>query len=378
MRLAPARAKVVVASTIALIAIGLAGTDVLAQPAKGPPVSTVGAARGAARELPALGPIQTVDQNDVGDPFVLPVPPGIDPPGGLPYSDVGPDGYASAPWTAASVAAARHDGWYVLFGTTDWVSNVPTAVSTDGVHWTQAPDALPALPSWAAPSISMTWAPAAVRDGSRWVLYFSTQESSSGLECIGRAVANRPAGPYVDDTRHPMLCQRSLGGSIDPSVVTSAGREFLVWKNDGNSSKQADSLWSEELSSDGLDVVGPVHRLLRASAPWTHGIIEAPAMVASSGGGYWLFYAGAGWDSNRYGTGLAHCATVAGPCADVQSRPYLATSANLVSPGGLDTFVGHDGRTWAVFTALVLVPSTWHPGRYYYNRVLDLAPLAPS
>jgi hypothetical protein len=34
----------------------------------------------------------------------------------------------------------------------------------------------------------------------------------------------------------------------------------------------------------------------------------------------------------------------------------------------------HDGRLWAVFTALVLVPSTRHPDRHYYNRVLDIAP----
>ena len=60
-------------------------------------------------------------------------------------------------------------GWYVLFGTTDWQANVPTAISTDGIHWTQAPDSLPALPQWAAPSISMTWAPAAQRTSAGWV-----------------------------------------------------------------------------------------------------------------------------------------------------------------------------------------------------------------
>ena len=345
-------------------------------------VLETGAVQAAGRSRPepvrnalTLGPIQTVDENDVGDPYILTVPPGVEPPGDLPYTDSGPDAYVSAPWTAADAAAATQNGWYVLFGTTDWQSNVPTAVSTDRVHWTQAPDALPILPSWAEPSISMTWAPAALHAGNLWILYFSTEDSSSKVECIGRAVSSQPAGPYVDSSSQPMLCEPSLGGSIDPSVVEQGGEHYLLWKNDGNSSGKRDYLWSQGLSHDGLKLAGKPRRLMGAAAPWTQGVIEAPAMVASSGGGYWLIYSGGGWDSSRYGTGLAHCASVGGPCGDVAKRPFLATSGSLVSPGGLDTFTGRDGRLWAAFTALVPVPSTWHPGRYYYNRVLDIAPI---
>ena len=189
----------------------------------------------AAQPRPRLGPIRTVDSNDVGDPFVLTVPAGIDPPGGLPFQVPGPDSYVSAPWTPATATAARAHGWYVLFGTTDWQENVPTAVSTDLVHWTQAPDALPVLPAWAAPTFSMTWAPAAIRQGASWVLYYSTEERRSQRECIGRAVSASPAGPYTDSFGGPLVCQRSTGGSIDPSVVAGpAGADYLVWKNDGN------------------------------------------------------------------------------------------------------------------------------------------------
>ena len=98
-------------------------------------------------------------------------------------------------------------------------------------------------------------------------------------------------------------------------------------------------------------------------------------MTAAEAGGYWLFYSAGHWDSDRYGTGLAWCKTVTGPCADTSSRPYLATTAGLVSPGGLDTFRALDGRPWVAFTALVATPSDWDPGRVYYNRVLDIAPV---
>jgi beta-xylosidase len=288
----------------------------------------------------------------------------------------GPDAYQSSPWTPATAASARAHGWYVLFGTTDWQANVPTAISADLVHWTQAPDALPVLPSWAAPSISMTWAPAARRTSAGWVLYYSTEEAASGRECIGRAVASSPAGPYSDRSRHPMLCQGNLGGSIDPSLIRSVGGDvFLAWKNDGNAAHLPDGIWAQQLTSDGLGLTGKPHRLLGVNEAWQKGVVEAPAMIAAAGGGYWLFYSGANWDSNTYGTGLAYCTAVIGPCVETSTHPFLATNPSVVSPGGLDTLTDAQGHLWAAFTALVRVPSTWHPGRYYYNRVLDIAPI---
>jgi beta-xylosidase len=317
-----------------------------------------------------------VDANDVGDPFILSVPAGVAPPTDVPFIGSGPDSYQSSPWSAATAAAADAHGWYVLFGTTDWQENVPTAISTDLVHWTQAPDALPDLPGWAKPSISMTWAPAALATSAGWVLFFSTEEAASKRECIGAAVASSPAGPYVDRSAEPMICQRSLGGSIDPSVIRAVGgAEYLVWKNNGNANATPDSIWAQQLSPDGLSLLGQPRRLISTDAAWEHGIVEAPAMVAASSGGYWLFYAGGDWNSNRYGTGLAFCVTVTGPCAETSSRPFLGTTKSVISPGGLDTVRAHNGQLWAAFTALVLVPSPWQPGRDYYNRVLDIAPV---
>jgi beta-xylosidase len=317
-----------------------------------------------------------VDQNDVGDPFILSVPPAVHPPADVPYVSPGRDTYESSPWTAATAATALSRGWYVLFGTTDWQGNVPTAISIDLVHWTQAPDSLPVLPSWAAPTVSMTWAPAAQKTTTGWVMYYSTEEAVSGLECIGRAISPSPAGAYTDRSTTPMVCQRDLGGSIDPSVIkTQSGATFLVWKNNGNAIQAADSVWVQQLTPDGLGLVGRLHRLLTAGQPWQNKIVEAPAMIPASAGGYWLFYSGGDWNSSTYGTGLAYCKTIGSPCVETSPKPFMATRSNLLSPGGLDTLTDIHGRHWAAFTALVLVPSTWHPGRYYYNRVLDMAPI---
>jgi hypothetical protein len=356
------------------VIVALAGTGPLGSTSAAPrPATDADTARLA---LPRLGPIRTVDQNDVGDPFVLAVPAGVRPPTDVPYVTTGYDAYQSAPWSAATAATAQAHGWYVLFGTTDWQGNVPTAISTDLVHWTQAPDALPVLPAWAVPTISMTWAPAALHTSAGWVLYFSTEAKRGHLECVGRAVSSSPAGPYTDRSSAPLVCQRRLGGSIDPSVIRDrSGTEFLIWKNNGNGGRQPDHIWAEALTATGLAVHGGPHLLLSASEAWTHGVIEAPAMIPASAGGYWLFYAGGAWNSDRYGTGLAHCASVLGPCRPTGPGPFLATTKTVVSPGTLDTVTAHDGRLWAVFTALIAVPAPWHPGHTYYNRVLDVAPI---
>ncbi len=294
---------------------------------------------------PGAGPMTAVDQNDVGDPFIL---------------------------TVSSGGATT----YYRFGTTDHSSNVPAATSSDLVHWSYLPDALPDPPAWAARTLWMTWAPATLRVAGGYVLYFTTQEALSGLQCIGRAWSSRPEGPYRDDSAGPLVCQRAEGGSIDASVVTTAsGAHSLLWKNDGNSSGLPDALWSQSLAGDGLAVSGPLHRLLGAGVAWEQGVVEGPAMVAASQGGYWLFFSGGNWRSEAYQTGLAWCPTVSGPCQETSDHPWLATSPDLLAPGGLEVFSDAQGHPWVALSSFVVVESTRHPGHFFHNRVLDVARL---
>jgi len=290
--------------------------------------------------VPTIGTAQVVDQNDVADPTIL---------------------------TVGST--------YYLFGTTDWQSNVPAATSTDLVHWQDAPDALPELPGWAAPSISMTWAPTVIETGGRYVMYDTTEEQASGRQCIGAATSTTPGGPYTDGSAQPFLCQRSLGGSIDPDVVRDAdGRLHLAWKSNGNCCGLPTALWEQDLSADGLHLLGSAHRLLGADQPWEAGNVEGPDLVAAAHG-WWLFYSGGDWRTATYATGIAWCPTLTGPCREVLTRPLLPSTPTMRTPSGLSTFVDARGRRWAAFTTTVLIPSRYRPGRFYDNRVLDVAPL---
>jgi hypothetical protein len=221
----------------------------------------------------------------------------------------------------------------------------------------------------------MTWAPAALQVGRSWVLYFSTQEASSGLECIGAAVASDPAGPYRDGSPTPLICQRALGGSIDPSVVPDApGGPALIWKSDGNANGAPVGIWEQQLSGNGLSFAGVPHHLLGTQEPWQHGIVEGPAMQADTHGGWWLFYSGGSWQSNTYATGVAWCAAVDGPCADTSTSPFLAGLPTAVSPGGLDTFRDAAGHLWASYSAFPDPPAN-PDAAMAENRVLEIAPI---
>ncbi|MHB1534091.1 MAG: glycoside hydrolase family 43 protein [Acidimicrobiales bacterium] len=265
---------------------------------------------------------------------------------------------------------------YIVFGTDDPPARVPTATSTDLIHWTSGPDAFPVLPSWAAPDPrdDSTWAPAVLAAGAgRFVLYVSVRDQRSGRECIAVATSAKPDGPYTNHSRSPLVCQVGLGGSIDPSVSRDRkGVLHLVWKSDGNAIGIVPELWQQALTPDGLGLSGSPHLLLRADLPWQGGIIEGPSLLAATRGGWWLFYSGNAYYRAAYGTGVAYCPKIDGPCRDIGPKPLLTTAAGQFSPGGLETFRSAHGRLMAAF-------ATWsrraRNGIFYCCRALSIAPV---
>ena len=147
------------------------------------------------------------------------------------------------------------DTWYLVHTNTGG-QNVPVLTSPDLVNWTPAGDALPTLPSWA--DTGRTWAPEIIALApDSYVLYYTAADHASGRECVGRAVATQPQGPYRDDSSSPLICPVPLGGAIDPSPYRDTdGSLWLLWKNDGNAIGADTWLWSQRLSDDGLRLVG--------------------------------------------------------------------------------------------------------------------------
>ena len=154
-------------------------------------------------------------------------------------------------------------GTYYAYATNGNGSNVQTATSKDLVHWTPGSDALPKLGT-----------------------------ASSGTQCIGRAIATAPQGPFVDSFAGALVCQKSDGGSIDPDAYGG----YLYWKNDGNS-------------------------------------IGRPTQIRD------LFYSGGSFNDDSYAVGYATCRGPLGPSADAPENPILETGCRAHGPGH-NTFAG--------------------------------------
>ena len=242
---------------------------------------------------------------------------------------------------------------YYAYATNGNGKQEQTATSKDLVHWKLGPDALPKLGSWDFPG--STWAPEVLARGhGTYVLYYT---ASSGTQCIGRAVASKPLGPFVDSFSGPLVCQKADGGSIDPDP--SGG--YLYWKNDGNSIGRLTRIWAQRLSADGLHLVGPRRAIEQnGNQVWEGGVVEGPEMIRHDGR-YYLFYSGGNFDDDSYAVGYATCSGPLGPCVDAPENPILKTGCRAHGPGH-NTFAG----SWILYHA-------WNPA--HSRRALWLSRL---
>jgi arabinan endo-1,5-alpha-L-arabinosidase len=139
------------------------------------------------------------------------------------------------------------DGFWYAYGTTDPLREgegarhlIPTARSTDLVHWTYVGDAFTALPGWAAPDAAL-WAPdIRYLDGTYHLYYVVTQTTVTGEpndNAIGVATAPTPTGPWTDSGGPVVGPRRGSSGdpgdfrwTYDPSQLTDRdGRRYLYY-----------------------------------------------------------------------------------------------------------------------------------------------------
>jgi hypothetical protein len=239
--------------------------------------------------------------------------------------------------------------------------------------------ALPVVPAWEQPDTQTS--PGVFFWGGRWLLYYDAAQdghaADTGWDCLSVATAATlsPGSPvFTDHSTQPLTCLGGLGGAIDPSpfVDPVTGRAYLVWKsNDGGSSQPA-YLWSQQLSSDGLSLVGSPQQLLAQDMtdfPFET-TIENPDMVYADGTYFLLFSTGI-WNSTSYSETYATCAGPTGPCAQFQPTPILSSYGSAAGPGGGSLFQDASG-------AWMIGYSAWQPGCTNYScggaRRLFVAP----
>ncbi|RMI12781.1 glycoside hydrolase family 43 protein [Cellulomonas triticagri] len=263
----------------------------------------------------------------------------------------------------------RADGAWYAYGTQGRLGTMPVLRSDDLVTWEVVGDGMPTLAPWTA--AGRHWAPEVVALGGRYLAYYTAMERETQQQCIGVAVADDPAGPFVDDAAVPLVCEHDEGGSIDASpFVDVDGTPSLLWKNDGNHVGVRSWIRVQRLGDDGLTLVGdgPVD-LVTHDQPWEGHLVEGPTVLVRDGR-YHLLYSANDYGSADYGVGWAVADALTGPWSKPSEEPLMRSSAEAAGPGH-GTVVTTPGGDWYVHHA-------WPPdavGAAYPGRQMWLTPL---
>ncbi len=246
------------------------------------------------------------------------------------------------------------------------VSSFYTTLSESEVQWANTPrDAMSTLPAWINRSRTEIWAPTVAKINNTYFMWFAARRTGAtdtfNDQCIGRATATSPMGPYTPSAA-PVYCglapdagsNRWGRGALDPDVFRDAsGSLYMVMAL----SRTQSNIGVVRLDATG-QVVGGVNAkptiLASQSLPWHDGTIDAalrsdaflenPSMIYEPRTkSYLLFYAAGQWYTSRYVTGFGRCSTPVGPCTLDTRAPFLKAGSNRSGVGGLTAFKDRAG-----------------------------------
>ncbi|CAG8941092.1 unnamed protein product [Penicillium salamii] len=239
------------------------------------------------------------------------------------------------------------DGKWYAFGTNGNGKRVQVARSDDFNTWTLLDvEALPTLASWETEIDH--WAPDVVMlDNGKYVMYYSG-EAKSDLRhhCVGTAVSDKPAGPYVPNET-PLSCRLDRGGSIDPAGFKDKdGSRYVVFKVDGNSKGHGGDcnngveplvgtpILLQKVGADGFTPVGEAVQILDRNTADNDGpLVEAPNLILH-GDTYFLFYSTHCFTDPKYDVRYATASSITGPYTKNNTPMISAANTGLLSPGG--------------------------------------------
>ena len=186
-------------------------------------------------------------------------------------------------------------------------------------------------------------------NGDEYILYYVARYKEAGRQCISYAVADSPAGPFVDPNDKPFICQLDEGGSIDPEPFVDAdGSLHLIWKSDANALNR--SLSTASAGDDGRTCWvnrSSATRDQDGSARWSRiqrrcKTVSPICSTRATGGG-------------NYALGFAICDGPSGPCQKPLDEPFFSLPTSRIGgeigPGGGSFFRDQDGNPWIAYHA---------------------------
>ena len=255
------------------------------------------------------------------------------------------------------------DGFYYAYATQTeragkWI-NIQVARSPDLVHWQHLGDALPTKPGWASNTQDF-WAPDVIRQGARYIMYFSAKPNTSderhGL-CLAVATATSPAGPFVD-MGHPLQCGEGFV-NIDPMAFDdpATGKHLLYWGSGFEPIKVRElgpDLMSFAPANKPANLVWPAPN--KSGFP----VLVEGSWVIRRGGYYYLFYSGDNCCGPKadYAVMVARSRSATGPFETLEQatgKPHsiiLEKSSRWIAPGHNSAITDAKGQDWIVYHAV--------------------------
>jgi GH43 family beta-xylosidase len=277
----------------------------------------------------------------------------------------------------------RWDGAYYAYGTCEETTAARGAFlvlrSTDLVQWKPLGMALEPAPD-AAPSAY--WAPeVAAHDGKFYLYYSSAPKGRDELHRLRVAMADHPAGPFVD---RGALLPESEGFCIDANPFRDPrdGKWYLFFAKDFFEERTGTGLAVVPLTADMTRAAAPSREVLRANADWqiyerdrwhydrrwsAWHTVEGPCVVAHAGR-YFCFYSGGNWQTPDYGVGYAEAEHPLGPWRhSPEFAPVVLRQRDgeVLGPGHNSYTVATDERTE------LLVYHAWDPARTARRMCID-------
>ena len=221
------------------------------------------------------------------------------------------------------------------------LSNVQLATSDNFLNWTlqnATSDPLPLVGSWAkqglsadAPHVPLAnvWAPSMLQrpsDGTFILFYSAGDNVTRSPHCVGAAISTTtsPAGPY-DAINATIACPIEQGGAIDPAGFIDVDKTiYLAYKVDGNNvghggvcgntaSPQVNTpIMLQKMMDDGVTPNGDPTTILNRTAE-DGPLVEAPSLVRSHDGIYFLFFSSGCTRTPSYNVKYAWAHNITGP-----------------------------------------------------------------
>ncbi|EKU90883.1 glycoside hydrolase family 43 protein [Bacteroides oleiciplenus] len=231
-----------------------------------------------------------------------------------------------------------YDGVYYAYGTHSG-EGIEVYTSDDLLTWKYKGIALNKKDSWAD---RWFWAPEVYAVNGKFYMYYSADEHI----CV--AIADSPAGPFVQEKKEPMITDEKC---IDNSLfIDDDGTPYLTFVrfNDGN------NIWIAELEKDLVTIKKEtMHPCLHVSQEWEEvwPRVNEGSFIVKRNGLYYMSYSANSYESPFYGVGCATATDLMGTWSKYDENPLLQKPGELVGVGHSAMFTDKAGKLRIVYHA---------------------------